>query len=89
MFKEFRYKFLRMAVIERQLSDLCGEPVTINKDQGKEAKLKEEKERLVFLLPNPKFPKNKSIFDFKDMPIKSLVECNGFCGTNDKILAKV
>lgn len=64
-------------------SDLVGEPVTINKDQSKEAKKKPEKDRLVFLIPNPKFPNNKSIFDFKDVKIESLVECNGFCGTND------
>lgn len=83
MFKEFRIKFLRMAIIERWLSDLAGEAVTINKDQSKEAKKKPEKDRLVFLLPNPKFPNNKSIFDFKEMKIESLIECNGFCGTND------
>ena len=83
MQKEFKIKFLRMAIIERQLSDLSGEPVTINKDQSKEAKKKEAKEQLVFLIPNPKFPSNKSLLDFKTQKVESLMECNGFCGTND------
>lgn len=83
MFKEFKIKFLRMAVIERWLSDLASEPVTINKDQSKAAKKKEAKDQLVFLVPNPKFPNNKSLSDFKPQKIESLMECNGFCGTND------
>ncbi|WP_034965678.1 phosphoadenosine phosphosulfate reductase family protein [Chryseobacterium sp. FH1] len=83
MFKEFRIKFLRMAVIERWLSDLVDEPVTINKDQSKMAKKKPEKEQLVFLVHNPKFPNNKCLADFKPQKIESLMECSGFCGTND------
>jgi len=83
MKKEFPIKFLRMAVIERWLSDWAGYPVTINKDQSKEAKKKQSKEQLVFLLHNPKYPNNKSLEDFKMQNIESLIECNGFCGSND------
>ena len=86
MYKEFRFKFLRMAVIERWLTDLAGYPVTINKDQSKEAKKKSEKKQLVFLVYNPKYPNNKCLADFKPQKIESLIECNGFCGTIDKII---
>lgn len=83
MYKEFKIKFLRMAVMEKWLTKIAGEPVTINKDQSKEAKKKPEKERLVFLVPNPDYPNNKSVFEFKQQKIENLIECNGFCGTND------
>lgn len=86
IYKEFRFKFLRMAVIERWLTDLAGHQVTINKDQSKDAKKKPDKEQLVFLVYNPKYPNNKSLADFKPQKIEPLVECNGFCGTNDIIL---
>lgn len=84
--KEYPIKFLRMAVIERQLTKLSGEPVTINRDQSKEAKKKEVKDQLVFLVKNKDYPKNKSLEDFKQQEIKPLFECNGFCGTNDNII---
>lgn len=83
MWKEFKIKFLRMAVIERWLTELAGEQVTINKDQSKEGKKKPVKEQLVFLVPHPDYPNNKSLFDFKPQKIETLIECNGFCGTND------
>jgi len=88
MFKDFKIKFLRMAVIERWLSDLAGRPITINKDQSKEAKKKQLNDRLVFLVYNPKYPNNKSLLDFKPQKIESLIECNGFCGTNDLKIKK-
>lgn len=83
MYKEFKIKFLRMAVIERWLTDMVGYPVTINKDQSKASKKKPEKEQLVFLVHNPKYPNNKCLADFNPQKIESLIECNGFCGTND------
>lgn len=83
MWKERRYTYLRMAVVERQLSKLAGEPVTMLKDQSNEAKSKDKKDALVFLVPNKDFPNNKSLFDFKEVPVKPLFECNGFCSSND------
>ena len=83
MWKERRITYLRMAVVEKQLTELSGEPVTMLKDQSNNAKLKDKKEALVFLGPNKQFPNNKSLFDFKEMPVKPLFECNGFCSSND------
>lgn len=83
MWKERKTTYLRMAVIEKQLTELSGEPVTMLKDQTNEAKLKDKKEALVFLVPNKQFPSNKSLFDFKQMPLKPLFECNGFCSTSE------
>lgn len=86
MWKERRITYLRMAVVEKQLTELSGEPVTMLKDQSKEAISKAKKTPkadLVFLVPNKQFPNNKSLFDFKEMPVKPLFECNGFCSSND------
>lgn len=86
MWKERKWTYLRMAVVEKQLTELSGEPVTMLKDQSKEAIAKAKttpKSDLVFLVPNKQFPNNKSLFDFKEMPVKPLFECNGFCSAND------
>lgn len=86
MWKERKMTYLRMAVVEKQLTELSGEPVTMLKDQSKEAISKAKKlpkSDLVFLFPNKQFPNNKSLFDFKEMPVKPLFECNGFCSSND------
>lgn len=81
MKKEFYFKFLRMAVIEHQLTRLSGKPVTMLKDQSKQAK--KSGNELVFLVKNPNYPELKCIDDFKQMEVKPLFECNGFCSTND------
>ena len=81
MKKEFYFKFLRMAVIEHQLSKLAGKPITMLKDQSKKAK--ESGNELVFLVKNPDYPELKCIDDFPKMVVKPLFECNGFCSTND------
>ena len=39
--------------------------------------------QLVFLKKHPDYPQNKSIDDMKGREVKPLMECNGFCGTND------
>ncbi len=86
MFREFKFKFLRMAVIEHQLTDLAGEQVTMLKDQSKEAKKKQKNDpklALVFLVKHPKYPNNKSIFEMPECKVEPLFECNGYCGTND------
>lgn len=69
-------KFFVMAMVEHHLTNLKGKPVTMLKDQSK-------KGGLVFLMPHEKYPKIKDISMMKGRPVKPLMECNGFCGTND------
>lgn len=75
--KEFPEKFEKMALIEHKLTDKKGQPVTMLKDQSKNS------EGLVFLKKHPKYPRLKSLDDMKGREVKPLMECNGFCGTND------
>lgn len=79
---KFPDKFERMAEREHELTDLKGSPVTICKDQGKEAKATGEFSP-VFLKYNPKYPQIKDISMFKGRQPKGLMECTGFCGTKD------
>ena len=81
MYKEEPNKYAEMAKVEHELSELRGVPVTMLKDQSKAAKASGKS--LVFLLPNPKFPEYKSLKDMPDCKVEPLLECNGFCGTND------
>jgi hypothetical protein len=74
-------KFNKMAAMEHELTDLKGEPVTMNKDQSKAAK--ESGNTLVFLKPHPKYPNLKDLSMMEGREVKPLMECNGFCGTND------
>lgn len=69
-------KFDAMALIEHDLTDKKGQPVTMLKDQGKDG-------GLVFLKPHPAYPFIKDISMMKGRTPKPLMECNGFCGTND------
>lgn len=73
---DFPDKFDAMAAMEHELTDSKGEPVTMLKDQGKD-------KGLVFLKPHPAYPFMKDISMMKGRPSKPLMECNGFCGTND------
>lgn len=78
---DYPEKFSAMAKIEHDLTDLKGMPVTICKDQSKEAKARNGgRDELVFLLPNPKYPLMKDISMIKGRQPESLIECNGFCG---------
>lgn len=74
--REEASKFDAMAKVEHDLTDLKGEPVTMLKDQSKGG-------GLVFLKPHPKYPEIKDISMMKGREPKPLIECNGFCGTND------
>ena len=76
MKREQPVKFYRRAKIEHELTDAKGTPVTMLKDQS-------EGGGLVFLLPHPKYPNVKDISMMKGREPKPLMECNGFCGTND------
>lgn len=69
-------KFDAMALVEHELTDQKGEPVTMLKDQGKNG-------GLVFLKPHPNYPKIKDISMMKGREPKPLIDCNGFCGSND------
>jgi len=70
--KEDHAKFYKMAMVEHELTDLKGEPVTCLKDQSKDG-------GLVFLLPHPKYPDMKDISMMKGRAVEPLMECNGFC----------
>jgi hypothetical protein len=74
--REFPDKFNTMAKVEHDLTDKRGKPVTMLKDQAKGG-------GLVFLLPHPNYPNIKDISMMKGREPKPLLECNGFCGTND------
>lgn len=76
MQREFPDKFDAMAIVEHELTNLKGEPVTMLKDQSKGG-------GLVFLKPHPQYPDVKDISMMKGREPKPLFECNGFCGTND------
>jgi len=82
-------KFNSMADIEHELTDLRGEPVTMLKDQSKEAKALVKKTgdkslQLVFLKPHPDYPHIKDISMMKGREPKPLLDCNGMdCGIDD------
>lgn len=86
MQREFPDKFDRMAEVEHWLTNKKGSPVTMLKDQGKEAKAKVEAYKyanLVFLKKHPDYPDLKCIDDMPQCKVEPLMECNGFCGIND------
>ncbi len=80
-YREQREKFDRMANIEHELTDRKGEPVTMLKDQSEEAQ--RTGNLLVFLKPHPRYPHVKDLSMMEGREPKPLVECNGFCSTND------
>jgi len=81
MKREFPAKFNAMADQEHSLTELKGEPVTMLKDQSKEAK--ESGNILVFLKKNSNYPNLKSIDEMPECKVEALFECNGFCGVDD------
>ncbi len=88
MKKDFPDKFNEMAKMEHELTEIKGEPVTMLKDQTKEATKKVEETGLkwmqfIFLKKHPDYPNVICIDDKSEMEVKPLFECNGFCGTND------
>jgi len=79
---DFPDRFEAMAKIEHDLTNEKGKPVTICKDQSVDAKKRNNgKSELVFLLPHPNYPLMKDISMIKGRQPESLMECNGFCGT--------
>lgn len=85
---DFPEKFDAMAEMEHRLTGMRGEPVTMLKDQGKDASeaVKDTQtnwKKLIFLKKHPDYPELKCIDDMKPREVMPLFECNGFCGTND------
>lgn len=76
-------KFEKMAKIEHDLTNRKGKPVTMCKDQSKTAK--DSGFELVFLKPHPDYPEHKCLSDMKGREPKPLIDCNGFCGTNEML----
>ena len=81
MMREYPEKFNAMAEMEHRLTALKGKPVTMLKDQSKAAK--ESGNVLVFLKKHPDYPQLKDITEMPECKVEPLMECNGFCGTND------
>lgn len=81
MKRDFPEKFDKMADMEHELTALKGKPVTMLKDQSKKAK--QSGNELVFLKKHPEYPNLKCVDDMEGRPSEPLMECNGFCGTND------
>lgn len=77
----FPGKFDKMAQMEHELTNEKGKPVTMLKDQSKEAKASGI--TLVFLKKHPDYPEYKCIDDMPHRKMENLMECNGFCGTDD------
>jgi len=81
MKREYLVRLYNMAMIEHELTDLKGEPVTILRDQSNEAK--ETGNFQVFLVKHPDYPHLKCIDDMPECKVEPLIECNGFCGLDD------
>lgn len=79
--REYPEKFEAMAAMEHELTNEKGRPVTMLKDQSREANISGN--ALVFLKPHPDYPYLKSINDMPSCKVEPLFECNGFCGIND------
>lgn len=82
--KEFPEKFEAMAKVEHELTDEKGKPVTCLRDQSDYAKSSGLFQ--VFLKKHPDYPNHKELKDMKGRPVENLMECNGFCGTQQKLL---
>lgn len=70
--------FIEMALMEHELTDKKGEPVTIIRDQTKA-----RKGEPIFLLPHPNYPQYQDISMKKGIAPESLMECTGFCSTEN------
>lgn len=74
---DFPEKFEKMANIEHEITNKKRKPVTILRDQSTKPYT------LVFLKRHPDYPNIKILDEMKGRKILPLIECNGFCGTND------
>jgi hypothetical protein len=83
MQREYPDKFNTMAALEFELTEAKGAPVTMLKDQSKEAK--DSGNELVFLVKHPQYPQLKCLDDMTGREPEPLADCNGFCGVNDLV----
>ena len=70
-------KYDAMALVEHELTDKKGLPVTMLKTQNKLVR------EHIFLKPHPAYPFAIDLTMVKGREPKPLLECNGFCGIND------
>ena len=75
--RHFPEEFNKMADLEHELTNKKGEPVTICKDQSKKGY------NPVFLKPHPDYPNIKDISMIKGISPKPIMECFGFCSTQE------
>ena len=75
--KEHPEKFNTMSDMEHELTNRKGKPVTMLK------KTTNKESQLIFLKQHPDYPEIKTIDIIKGRKPEPLLECNGFCGTND------
>jgi len=87
---DFPDRFESMGIREHRYTNEKGVPVTILKDQSKEARLKNGGKPLpVFLIPHPEYPFVKDITMIEGRMSEPLMECNGFCGPSQDILSHI
>jgi len=77
--RDFPEKFRDMANIERELSIKNGKPITICSDQSKGKKVR------LFLEAMDEFPDVLDISSKKGREPETLMECNGFCSTEEQL----
>ena len=77
--KQFPDSFRHMAKMEHKLSEKKGKPVTICKDQSG----KDKAYKPVFLMPHPDYPDVKDLSMIRGRQPQPLMECFGFCSTED------
>tara|TARA_R110002167_G_scaffold284737_2_gene489879 strand:+ start:16020 stop:16985 length:966 start_codon:yes stop_codon:yes gene_type:complete len=76
--------YMKRALKEHELTDKQGFQVTMCKEQSEDAKeLENKKDALLFLLPHPDYPQNRTVLDVYAREPKPMVDCSGFCGTFD------
>lgn len=83
----FPDRFKKMADMEHNLTNLKGKPVTVCKDQSKDAEITGNFH--VFLLPHPDYPEYKDLSMMKGRRPENLVECNGFCGIQGQLFKQM
>ncbi len=81
MHREFPEKYDKMAKVEHDLTNLKGHQVTMCKHQSKDAKLKPNRENLLFLKPHPDYPKNLTVLDVEARETKTIrkLQWNRMC----------
>lgn len=86
LYRDNKSYYHKRALIEHELTDAAGFQVTMCKDQSNQAsEFENKKDALLFLLPHPDYPQNKTVLDVKGREPKPLMDCNGFGCAVDEI----